>query len=64
MGLVDNAEPGDVSCESGGVHILIEPSSVALITGTTIDFIDSDQGNGFSFDNPMVNCGGCGESCG
>ena len=64
MGLVENAGPEDISCESHGVKILIDPSSVALISGTTIDFIDSQEGIGFSFDNPHAQSkGGCGKSC-
>jgi iron-sulfur cluster assembly accessory protein len=64
MGLVENAGPEDISCESHGVKILIDPSSVALISGTTIDFIDSQEGIGFSFDNPHAQSkGDCGKSC-
>ena len=64
MALVEKAAPEDVSCESLGVKILVDPSSVALIAGTTIDFIDSKEGMGFSFDNPHAQSkGGCGKSC-
>jgi iron-sulfur cluster assembly accessory protein len=64
MGLVEKADPADVSCESLGVKILIDPSSVALIAGTTIDYIDSEEGMGFSFDNPHAQSkSGCGKSC-
>jgi iron-sulfur cluster assembly protein len=64
MGLVDQVMPEDISCESRGVKILLDPSSVALISGTTIDFIDSQEGTGFSFDNPHAKSkGGCGKSC-
>jgi len=64
MGMVENAGPEDISCESHGVKILIDPSSIALISGTTIDFIDSQEGTGFSFDNPQAKSkGGCGKSC-
>jgi iron-sulfur cluster assembly protein len=64
MGLVEKADPADVSCESLGVKILIDPSSVALIAGTTIDFIGSEEGMGFSFQNPRDRAkGGCGKSC-
>jgi len=64
MGLVENAGPEDISCESHGVKILIEPSSVSLISGTTIDFVDSQEGAGFSFDNPHAKSkSGCGKSC-
>jgi iron-sulfur cluster assembly accessory protein len=64
MGLVEIPGLEDISCESHGVKILIDPSSVALISGTTIDFIDSQEGTGFSFDNPHAKSkGGCGKSC-
>ena len=64
MGLVENAGPEDISCESHGVRILIDPSSIALISGTTIDFVDSQEGTGFSFDNPHAQTkSGCGKSC-
>ena len=63
MGLVQAAEQGDVVGESHGVSIFIEPASVPLISGTTIDFVDSLQGSGFSFSNPQAkySCG-CGKS--
>jgi len=63
MGLVQAAEQGDVVGESHGVSIFIDPSSVPLIAGTTIDYVDSLQGSGFSFSNPQAKstCG-CGKS--
>jgi iron-sulfur cluster assembly protein len=64
MGLVERTEPEDLSCESHGMKILIDPSSIALISGTTIDFVDSTEGTGFSFDNPHARSkSGCGKSC-
>jgi len=62
MGLAEQAKPEEISYESRGVKILLDPSSVAMISGTTIDFIDSQEGTGFSFDNPHAK-GGCGKSC-
>ncbi|MHB1022649.1 MAG: HesB/IscA family protein [Acidobacteriaceae bacterium] len=63
MGLVESSESGDISCESQGLAIFIEPSSVALVSGTTIDFTDTLEGSGFSFNNPQAKstCG-CGRS--
>jgi iron-sulfur cluster assembly accessory protein len=64
MGLVEQAKPDDITCESRGVKILIDPSLVELISGTTIDFVDRQDGTGFSFDNPhAMSKGGCGKSC-
>ena len=63
MGLVENAEPTDLSCESRGLAVFIDPSSVELISGTTIDFIDSLEGAGFAFNNPQAKATcGCGKS--
>lgn len=63
MGLVENAEPADLSFESRGVAVFIDPSSAALISGTTIDFIEGLEGTGFAFNNPQAKstCG-CGKS--
>ena len=63
MGLVECAEPGDFSCEKRGLNIFIDPDSVVLLAGTTIDFVDGLEGSGFSFDNPNAKstCG-CGKS--
>ena len=64
MGLVETSRPEDIPCESHGVKILIDPSSVALISGSTIDFVDSQEDTGFSFDNPHAQSkSGCGKSC-
>ena len=63
MGLVESAENSDLSCESHGVKIFVDPSSAALLSGTTIDFVDNHDGVGFSFDSPQAKfkCG-CGKS--
>jgi len=63
MGLVVSAEPGDIPCESRGFAIFVDPDSVELISGTTIDFVDNLEGSGFSFNNPQAKstCG-CGKS--
>jgi len=63
MSLVPAAEQGDVVGESHGVAIFIEPASVPLIAGTTIDYVESLQGSGFSFSNPQAKSScGCGKS--
>ncbi len=63
MELVGSAEPGDFSYEKRGLSIFIAPDSVALLSGTTIDFVDDLEGTGFAFDNPNAKstCG-CGKS--
>ena len=46
-----------------GVRVYVDPKSMVLIKGTTIDFETGMRGHGFKFDNPNVggSCG-CGES--
>jgi iron-sulfur cluster assembly accessory protein len=63
MGLVESAGPQDLRCESQGLQIFTDPDSAGRLTGTTIDFIQSLEGAGFSFNNPHAKstCG-CGKS--
>ena len=46
-----------------GVRVFVDPKSMVLVKGTTIDFETGIRGHGFKFDNPNVgdSCG-CGES--
>lgn len=46
-----------------GVRMVIDPKSMRLLRGTTIDFETGMRGHGFRFDNPNTSdsCG-CGES--
>ena len=61
--LVESANPEDLRCESHGLQIFADPDSAGRLTGTTIDFIQSLEGAGFSFNNPQAKstCG-CGKS--
>jgi iron-sulfur cluster assembly protein len=63
MGLVESADPGDICCESQGLTIFTDPESAKRLAGTTIDFVNSLEGAGFSFNNPQAKstCG-CGKS--
>ena len=63
MGLVESANPGDLRCESQGLHIFTDPDSAGRLTGTTVDFVESLEGAGFSFNNPQAKSScGCGKS--
>jgi iron-sulfur cluster assembly protein len=65
LGLVESADSADLSCESRGISIFIDPDSAERLSGTTIDFIESVDGVGFSFNNPQAvsKCGNCKSSC-
>jgi iron-sulfur cluster assembly protein len=59
----DDLQPEDVSFESHGVRVLVDPRSLAYIDGTELDFVREGLNEGFRFNNPNVKseCG-CGES--
>jgi iron-sulfur cluster assembly protein/iron-sulfur cluster insertion protein len=59
----DLPKPADEVFESEGVKILVDPTSLAYLNGTSIDFDDGLQGKGFELKNPNAQstCG-CGKS--
>ncbi|MHB1144459.1 MAG: iron-sulfur cluster assembly protein IscA [Thiobacillus sp.] len=60
---VDDTLPDDLSFESGGVTVLIDPKSLTFLDGTELDFVREGLNEGFKFNNPNVkNTCGCGES--
>src|SRR5208282_862419 len=62
-----DAEPraDDAVVESAGVKVFIDPDSQSLLAGLRVDFVESLQGSGFTFDNPNAasKCS-CGKSFG
>jgi iron-sulfur cluster assembly protein len=59
----DEAQPGEVMFEDQGVKVFVDPGSLRLIDGTTVDFVKQGLNEAFKFRNPNVKgeCG-CGES--
>jgi iron-sulfur cluster assembly protein len=59
----DAVGANDVVFEQGGVKIIVDPESLALIDGTEVDFVKQGLNEAFKFRNPNVKgeCG-CGES--
>jgi iron-sulfur cluster assembly protein/iron-sulfur cluster insertion protein len=53
----------DLVSQFGDVKVVVDPSSLPLILGATLDFKDGLQGAGFSINNPNAqrSCG-CGQS--
>jgi iron-sulfur cluster assembly protein/iron-sulfur cluster insertion protein len=53
----------DLVSQFGDVRVVVDPSSLPLIVGATLDFKDGLQGAGFSINNPNAqrSCG-CGSS--
>lgn len=59
----DQAADDDISVEAEGIKIFVDPFSAQYLSGTTIDYVSSMQGSGFTFNNPNSSGGcGCGSS--
>jgi len=53
----------DTVLEVDGIKMMIDPATLPLVDGLTIDFIDSMTESGFKFDNPNAKAAcGCGKS--
>lgn len=63
-------QPDDTVIEEAGVRFFIDPMSLALVQGATIDYIEHpEHGAGFLIQNPNAQAaehggGGCGCGCG
>lgn len=59
----DEPKPDDATFESEGLKVLLDPSSLAYLNGSRVDFDDGLQGKGFEIQNPNAQstCG-CGKS--
>lgn len=63
--LDDSAEDGDAISETEGVKLVVDPVSLDLVAGATVDFVESLGGSAFRVDNPNAAAGcGCGSSFG
>ncbi len=59
----DDVKPDDAQLESEGIQFVVDPTSLAYLDGSSIDFDDGLQGKGFEIRNPNAQstCG-CGKS--
>ena len=59
----DAPAAGDVVVDRFGMRVLIDPASVPIVTGSTLEFVDAMLGGGFKMNNPQaVSECSCGES--
>jgi len=59
----DELDADDLTFESFGVRLLVDPKSLAYLDGTELDYAKEGLNEGFKFNNPNVkNTCGCGES--
>jgi iron-sulfur cluster insertion protein len=63
--LAETAEMDDAVSETDGVKLLVDPVSLGLVAGSTVDFVESLGGAAFKVENPNAAAGcGCGSSFG
>ena len=63
--LADAPASDDVISETDGVQLVVDPVSLDLIAGSTVDFVESLGGAAFKVENPQAAAGcGCGASFG
>lgn len=59
----DEPKPDDAQLASEGVALVVDPTSLAYLQGSLIDFDDGLHGKGFEIKNPNAqNTCGCGKS--
>jgi iron-sulfur cluster assembly accessory protein len=63
FGLADAAEADDLVSETDAVRLVVDPVSLDLVAGCTVDFVESLGGAAFKVENPNAASGcGCGTS--
>lgn len=63
--LAEAAEADDLVSETAGVKLVVDPVSLDLLEGSTVDFVESLGGAAFKVENPQAASGcGCGSSFG
>ena len=61
--MAEVVEPDDVRAEGEGASLVVDPISLDLVRGSTIDFVQSLGGSSFQVTNPNAAAGcGCGAS--
>jgi iron-sulfur cluster insertion protein len=65
FGLADDVEGEDLAVAQDGVTLVVDPISLDLVRGSTVDFVESLGGAAFQVTNPNAASGcGCGTSFG
>jgi iron-sulfur cluster assembly accessory protein len=50
--LEEHPDDNDIVVEEDGLKIFVDPGSVNLLRGAKMDFAETPDGGGFTFDNP------------
>ena len=63
MTLDKEPKADDKIIDMDGLRVLVDARSLLYLNGTTVDYVDGQNGSGFKFDNPNAKSScGCGES--
>jgi iron-sulfur cluster assembly protein len=63
MMLEDQPSSEDITVESKGIKVYVDPQSTQYLSGSEIDYLDTLMGAGFTVNNPnAVSACGCGSS--
>ena len=63
FGLAEAVEADDIAVAEDGVTLVVDPVSLDLVRGSTVDFVESLGGAAFQVTNPNAASGcGCGTS--
>lgn len=52
MALVEAPISGDLTLDCGTAKVFVAPGSLDMLMGTTIDYVESLETSGFTFENP------------
>lgn len=66
MGIESDIQEGDTEFVQHGLRIVVDDRSLPYMQGSTVEFVEDEQGGGFRIDNPNVvsGCSTCGSGCG
>ena len=65
FGLADGVDSDDSVSDNSCVKLVVDPVSLYMIAGSTVDFVESLGGAAFRVENPQAAAGcGCGSSFG
>lgn len=63
FGLDEDVDAADLSVEQDGVTLVVDPMSLDLVRGCTVDYVENLGGAAFRVENPNAAAGcGCGSS--
>jgi len=63
FGLAEGIEKDDLSVETDGVTLVVDPMSLDLVRGAAVDYVEDLGGAAFKVTNPNATAGcGCGSS--